>query len=108
MRGGNAPADRTFVAENTLRGGEQKALVRWPNKLVLDVANGSTRLFDLVEDPGEKRDLSAENPEVRDDLLAELRQKMDASDPGRPAQPAEFPPDTLEQLRELGYLDGGS
>ncbi|HJO22358.1 MAG TPA: sulfatase, partial [Myxococcota bacterium] len=105
--GGDPPTERVFVAENTLRGGEQKALVRWPHKLVLDVTTGATQLFDLVDDPGETRDLSAENPAVRDQLLVKLHATVEAPAHGRPAQPTEFPPDTLERLRELGYLNGG-
>ena len=105
VHGSNAPTDRALVAENTLRGGEQKALVRWPHKLVLDVTTGGTRLFDLEADPGETRDLAAEHPAVRDRLAAELRATTEAAQRQATLQPADFPPDTIERLRELGYVD---
>ena len=105
--GGEAPTERVFVAENTLRGGEQKALVRWPHKLVLDVTTDRARLFDLVRDPGETRDLASEHPDVRDQMLVILRATLDDAQRGRTAEPVEFPPETIERLRELGYLENG-
>ena len=105
VHGSDAPTDRALVAENTLRGGEQKALVRWPHKLVLDDTSGETRLFDLEADPGETQDLASERPAVRDRLAAELRAMTEAAQRQAAPQPADFPPDTIERLRELGYVE---
>lgn len=105
--GGEAPAERVFIAENTLRGGEQKALVRWPHKLVLDVATDRARVFDLVRDPGETRDLASEQPDLRDRMRATLRATLDGARRRRAAETVDFPPETIERLRELGYVDEG-
>ncbi len=65
-------------------------------------------LFDLLEDPGETRDVAAEHPEV----LARLRGPLDAwtqaalSDPrGRRAEGSAAAAETEERLRALGYVE---
>lgn len=42
-------------------------------KLIELFEDGATELYDLVSDPGERRDLSREQPEKRDELLRRLR-----------------------------------
>ena len=63
-------------------------------------------VFDLREDPGELRDISAENPETRNALVAQLRAYMEARTPL--AEVAEQfqsqDPQALERLRSLGYI----
>lgn len=61
-------------------------------------------LYDVVADPGELHDLSAQHPEIVERLRAELEQLVTAS-PTRPSG-AEVPIDaeTREQLQELGYI----
>ena len=62
-------------------------------------------LFDLEADPGETQDLAFERPAVRDRLAAELRAMTEAAQRQAAPQPADFPPDTIERLRELGYVE---
>jgi arylsulfatase A-like enzyme len=64
-----------------------------------------TRLYDLQDDPGERRDLLDLRPETAAHLrlrLAELRAKAALA----PSAPAANPPDAeqLERLRSLGYI----
>ena len=54
-------ADDTTKAQETLQ--EQKVLVEWPHKLVLERYTGRRRLYDLAADPDERRDLATLEPE---------------------------------------------
>jgi len=58
-------------------------------------------LYDLAEDPGETKDLSAERP----DLVAGMRRELEAAFAGSEAPAAaELTPKEVETLRALGYL----
>ncbi len=77
---------------------------RW--RVVL-VKQDPPRLFDLATDPGETRDLAAQNPAVLTDLHARYTRFMEA-DP-RPHAQAVRPnldPATQRGLDDLGYTDG--
>jgi arylsulfatase A-like enzyme len=58
-------------------------------------------LYDLREDPGEKRNRMDDRPEVAADLSAQLDREL-ARDVGAAARPMDD--ETLEQLRTLGYV----
>ncbi len=64
-------------------------------------------LFDLESDPGETRDLAASHPQIREELLGQLKDWKarggTATDAGQmfESQDAE----SLERLRSLGYID---
>ncbi len=84
----------------TVRSGDWK-LTTW--------GSGSLELFDLVRDPLELRDVSAENPERVAALRAALDAWLSAYPERLPADPrtrrgAELDDDVREQLRALGYL----
>lgn len=74
----------------------------WPRDVT-----GEWMLFDLVNDPGETRDVSAERPEV----FARMRQALALRAPGvepHKADPAileSLDPHSAERLRSLGYLE---
>ena len=79
-----------------------------------DDSLGEARAEDLQElGPNEDPDAAAtsveecllEHPAVRDRLAAELRATTEAAQRQATLQPADFPPDTIERLRELGYVD---
>ncbi len=61
------------VFHETRRTADLRAVTEWPYKLVWDVAEGSTVLFDLSSDPEERRDRSGADPEARARLGARLR-----------------------------------
>ena len=83
----------------SLRAGRFK-LIRIPEEL---------HIFDLVRDPGERRPIEDERPDLRIALVPRLRALMEnahataaAIDPG---EPAPIDAQTRNELRELGYLD---
>jgi arylsulfatase A-like enzyme len=80
------------------------------HKLVSSTARDSVQLFDLLDDPGETRDVSAASPQ----LVAELSQSLAASslDPEAASEPEPTPaapvtpdPAVMERLRALGYVE---
>ncbi|MFQ5744420.1 MAG: sulfatase [Acidobacteriota bacterium] len=85
------------------------ALQEGSSKLVFDQLPGAVELFDLQEDPGERRNLAASEPVRAQLLLQELlaqrhrnRLALAGVDVGRTG--FELDPQTLEQLRALGYI----
>ena len=68
------------------------ALYRWPWKLV---ASDPPQLFQILEDPLERRDLSAEFPEVAEDLQARLAAWPMAEPDPLPLFDILFDPDTF-------------
>jgi hypothetical protein len=75
-----------------------------PWKLI-DSDKRPPRLFHLVDDPGEKKNLAREKPEVVERLRAVLTRHMEAL-PAPPADAGHAPVETqedAEKLRDLGY-----
>ncbi|MDP6528737.1 MAG: sulfatase [Gemmatimonadota bacterium] len=63
------------------------------------------RLYHLMTDPGELRDLAGEQPDRLAELRDRLRARVDlAREGGAPEASAQFDPVTEERLRALGYL----
>jgi arylsulfatase A-like enzyme len=77
---------------------------RW--KLIHDRRRDLWELYDLVDDPGELRDVSAELPEEAEALRAELTRWAVTVRSDRPPPPQPRSDDTIvENLRALGYVD---
>jgi len=93
--------DRPILADGTLHGRRKHAIVRWPWKAVSVPESGEKSLFNLVEDPGEQRDLAKQEPE----RLRAMLEEFEAISPPRtrtgPA--AEIDTGVREQLEALGY-----
>ena len=62
-------------------------------------------LFDLVTDPGEKRDASSEHPELRAELTAILEERLMSVSRGDRKNRVELDPEVEARLRELGYIN---
>jgi arylsulfatase A-like enzyme len=75
-------------------------------KLVLDLEEGWTRLFNRVDDPVEQTDISAENPTVRNQLRAVLDDhvKMTRNHTGE-RRDVNVDDDVKDRLRRLGYAE---
>jgi arylsulfatase A-like enzyme/Flp pilus assembly protein TadD len=65
------------------------------------ITGGRTRLFDVMTDPGESRDLSADRASV---VQAMARRLESLSNTGRAATPAGVTPEVAARLRALGYV----
>ncbi len=80
----------------------QRAVRRGRYKLVR--RKGIDELYDLEADPGEKRDLAAELPELAHSLTADLERWMaEARDDWMEASGAELSQETLRALEAIGY-----
>ena len=62
------------------------------------------RLFDLAADPGERRDLLYDRPEVAD-RLRELAAALGVEAEAVAVAPEPVSPETMRRLREIGYVD---
>jgi choline-sulfatase len=70
------------------------------------IAGPEVELYDIAADPHERRDLAAQEPGVRDSLLAHMEAAARASLAlgARGASPVSLTPEALERLRSLGYI----
>lgn len=77
------------------------------HKLIVDVATGPARVFDVANDAAEKQDVATTQPQ----LSAELRRHLDEHlaavirQPRQSLESTELPAEVVERLRALGYLD---
>ncbi len=77
---------------------EDHKLIRHPD--------GTTRLYDLAADPRELRDLSEQDPALRDKLLGLLDQWIADNEVGEPGEGIEISDEKRRALEALGYLGG--
>ena len=77
--------------------------MRWPQKLIINHADGYRDVYDLAEDPHERDSLASEARALVADLCRH-QQTGDESD-RTPVTPNQ---DILERLRSLGYLGGSA
>jgi hypothetical protein len=98
---------RPLYAEGLLYGGERKAVIRWPDKLVWVPATGEWRYFDLDGDPGESRPGEAPaTPRIQAlQRAASAHWQLGPRGAEEPGELAPLDEDTREALRGLGYLE---
>lgn len=102
-----APA-RPVYAETSRLGRYLHSIVNGSHKLVLDLESGAVELYDLRDDPGERRDLATREPQRAAALRAQLeayvaRQRASAEQ----RRELELSEEERERLELLGYLDAG-
>jgi len=95
---------RDLFAERLLYGTEQKAVIHWPDKLVIGPGEGQQRLFDLSRDAAERNDLSGREPQQVLALAQEANDVFAAAHKGPPPTAA-IDAATQEKLHALGYGD---
>jgi arylsulfatase A-like enzyme len=98
---GKLDGERELLAENSLYGNQRRAIIEWPYKLVIDLEQPDTALYDLERDPGERVNLAGEQPDRAERMTAALasRAPREVDHP-----PVELDADTRRELRALGYL----
>jgi len=92
-----AQTRRTFSKDSVVLNG-------W--KLIHSVKAQEQELFDLTDDPGERRDRLAAEPQVAaalSGLLREWRERMDAATAKVRAEEPAYTPEEIDMLRALGY-----
>jgi hypothetical protein len=99
-----APPARSLLAESPRYGPPSAAVIRWPNKLIVNLDSENARLFDLAADPGEQTDLGARRTATVATLRGELDRHLRTAARPRP-QAATLDDATRERLRALGYLE---
>lgn len=82
----------------------QRSVVAGALKLVENVPQQSTQLFDLAADPAEQVDISTSHPLVAEALERELREWLEGLPSTQPAVSVPLTPELSEHLRALGYL----
>jgi arylsulfatase A-like enzyme len=92
-----AQTRRTFAKDTVVMNG-------W--KLIHSVKAQEHELFDLTDDPGERRDLVAAEPRVASalsGLLREWREQMEAATANVGVKEPAYTPEEIDMLRGLGY-----
>jgi arylsulfatase A-like enzyme len=100
---------RPVHSETSRLGRSLHSIVEGRHKLVLDLESDRAELYDLRDDPGERRDLAAREPRRAAALRAQLeehiaRQRASATDP----REIELSDEERERLEQLGYLETGA
>jgi arylsulfatase A-like enzyme len=81
------------------------ALIRDRYKLIKDFETKRFELYDLSEDPGERRNLAAERPELLREMVVELGRTQHRGASATVAPSSELDPRDAKMLRDLGYID---
>ena len=104
LRGQTPPTGRTLVAEVPMYGPERSALIQWPLKLIRAPGDGEVLLFDLRADADELTNLANERPHEVSELARTLRELQRASAAPGDFATVDLDPETIRQLRALGYV----
>jgi arylsulfatase A-like enzyme len=68
-------------------------------------SNGREELYDLIEDPGESRNLAGSEPSIQREMSGRLREWESSLETTRmESGEAEYDEETMERLRGLGYV----
>ena len=81
----------------------KQALIAYPYKVMRDFETDEVMVFDLAQDPEERRDVAAENPDRTADLLVRMARVHRTGAEARAGSP-ELSEEEKEALRSLGYI----
>ncbi len=102
---GKEIAPRPLYLEVNNRGGEERALVDYPWKLVLNMTKKTTNLYNLEDDPKEKVNLIKEQAKRADDMRRHLLNWVEKTKPRWTAQRSDvLSQQEIQQLKKMGYL----
>jgi len=82
------------------RGGAPLRALRGARWKYIHQEGGVDELYDLALDPGEEHNLASEKPDLAASLRAKLAREIAGDDTPLPVEP-----ETMERLRDLGYVD---
>jgi arylsulfatase A-like enzyme len=106
MRGGRGDRSAVAFGTSTMGAPGLYSVRSTTHKLLFDAFSGKAQLFDLRQDPAERRDVSAEQPqiarELRDRLTAHLRESVAGGT--LEARTIALPAEDRARLEALGYL----
>ena len=72
----NQPVFVDAIRHEDRQGARSLAYIKGDKKLILNVAKGSTQLFDLGDDPGEMKDLTQSQPHLAQEMAAVVRARL--------------------------------
>ncbi len=98
-----APEQDHVVVAETYRDVDLRAIRSGPWKLIMDRASGGRKLFDMASDPGERRNLRKQHPELVERLSTRLEAHY--AEGSASASRREIPAELQERLRSLGYVE---
>ncbi len=102
---GGSPEAEAFDAVISQYGPQRYAVRTREWKLIEATAPPAVELYDLASDPGETRNVAADNRRVVADLRQRLATWRDAQQPVEAADvEVELSPEEVERLKALGYL----
>jgi arylsulfatase A-like enzyme len=109
IRGTEMPLDRPAFYEAMAYYGEKKAVCDGRYKYVLTQETGREELYDLLEDPGEQRNLVHTHPDLKLELKGMLLDHLNAQKElaealGTSGEKTEIDAATRAHLEALGYL----
>ena len=90
-----------------MKTGRRYRLFRDGRYKLVTTSTGDALLYDLVDDPGETRDLAeqAERARLVEQLLSDLRAWDERTKAEAAGVRIEGDPDTLGKLQQMGYID---
>ncbi|MHC5209575.1 MAG: sulfatase family protein [Planctomycetota bacterium] len=98
------PEAPVFARSRTMNDRHESSIIdgRW--KYTRTEPDGRDHLYDLVQDPSERRNLAGEHPDLMDRLREALRAWHAAQRPGYASLSDGLDEETRQQLEELGYV----
>jgi arylsulfatase A-like enzyme len=99
---GGDDGPRPYVVAESL---DQVAIRTATHKLIVDRQGGGNRLFDLVADPGEQRDIAPEAAQQVTELRRQLAEWRRGLQPPRQGKVIEVDAETRAGLEALGYVN---
>jgi len=94
-------AEASLMAVKTIR--RRSLMIEGWKLIETEIPSPTLELYHIAEDPGERRELSAENPEKRDHLLEQMR-SLEAQMPLAQSRTVKLREQEIEALRSLGYV----